>query len=158
MRWRNPLFRALYPGSKFKVIKVSPPLSLCLSHPCPVHLPREDLYGGGGRRIITLIAEVSCHITPIVEIIGFYSTWGHILSLYFSMGGRIHEHHFGICETSGQEKGPLSGWYMHYILSEKNCILLRSVGKWFQINKPFKSCRLAACLQNSVQKCCLRKL
>ena len=29
---------------------------------------------GGGTRIITLIAELSYHITPIVEIIGFYST------------------------------------------------------------------------------------
>jgi hypothetical protein len=30
--------------------------------------------GGGGTRIITLIAELYCHISPIVEIIGFYYT------------------------------------------------------------------------------------
>jgi hypothetical protein len=43
-------------------------------------------------------------ITPIVEIIWILPYRGHILSLHFSIGGRIHEHHFGICEMSGQEK------------------------------------------------------
>ncbi len=56
------------------------------------------------------IVQLPCRILTIVEIIGFYLYRGHILSLHFSMGGRIHEHHFrNLRNVQPRERTPIAG-------------------------------------------------
>jgi hypothetical protein len=65
--------------------------------------------GGGGARIITLIAELSCHITPIVEIIGFYYTEAIFLVFTFPWEAVFMNITLEFAKRPDKRRNPLSG-------------------------------------------------
>ncbi len=65
--------------------------------------------GGGGTRIITLIAEFYCHTTPIVEIIGFYYTEATFLDFSFPWEAVFMNITVEFVKYPDKRKKPLSG-------------------------------------------------